>query len=282
MNLCVSYPATLRLMDELSKTHSVPLEKWIEEGVVFKFWGDNVDKKRRVRDLRSDHKGTMLHNMFSLLVGRSRTPGPQFPHVGQLSRLSEVPSDFFLPTSSDVSKVKTNLTHLVSRVLTKYIPGLACFAKIVPKHITHPYSTEMSHRSEVYTLDVLMKNEALHKDMIDIMTRTLQQYLGDGYNHERRVLSGGDQLTKERQIGAQRHMMCGNSIQERLELLEPTSEDWHCMVCFLKVRCKQCILYVRRQLANGHYTCRLLGRVFMASPHVTMALSGFSGVSSTA
>ena len=53
--------------------------------------------------------------------------------------------------------------------------------------------------------------------------------LGYWYNHERRVLSGGDQLTKERQIGAQRHMMCGNSIQERLELLEPTSEDWHCM-----------------------------------------------------
>ncbi len=220
-------------MDELSKTHSVPLTQWIEKGIVFKFWGDNVDKKRRVRDLRSDHKGTMLH-MFSILVGRSRTPGPQFPHVGQISKLSEVPADFFLPTSDDVSRVKTNLTHLVSRVLTKYIPGLVCFAKIVPKHITHTYSKEMSHKSEVFTLDVLMKNEALHKDMIDIMG-TLQKYLGEGYNNERRVLSGGDQLTKERQIGAQMHMMCGNSLLERLELLEPTSEDWHCMVCFLKV-----------------------------------------------
>ena len=60
-------------MDDLSQTHTVPLQKWIDEGVVFKFWGDNVDKQLKVRDLRSDHKGEMVH-MFSLLAGRSRTP----------------------------------------------------------------------------------------------------------------------------------------------------------------------------------------------------------------
>ena len=60
---------------------SVPLQKWIDEGVVFKFWGDNVDKQLKVRDLRSDHKGEMVH-MFSLLAGRSRTPAPELSHSG--------------------------------------------------------------------------------------------------------------------------------------------------------------------------------------------------------
>ncbi len=46
---------------ELSLSHTVPLKKWLEEGVVFKFWGDNVDKQRRARDLRSDNKGVMVH-----------------------------------------------------------------------------------------------------------------------------------------------------------------------------------------------------------------------------
>ena len=31
-------------MDELSDTSTAPLKKWVEEGMVFKFWGDNVDK----------------------------------------------------------------------------------------------------------------------------------------------------------------------------------------------------------------------------------------------
>ena len=35
------------------------------------------------------------------------------------------------------------------------------------------------------------------------------------------VLSGGDHLTCERQVGAQRHVMCGNTSRDRLEILEP-------------------------------------------------------------
>lgn len=99
MNLCISYPATLRLIEELSHAHSVPLQKWIDEGNVFKFWGDNVNVHRRVRDLRSDNQGGML-DMFSLIVGRSRIQAPALPHHGQVSSMAEVPEDFFLPATS--------------------------------------------------------------------------------------------------------------------------------------------------------------------------------------
>lgn len=104
MSVCVSYTATLRLIKEVSTFHSAPLKKWIEEGAIFKFWGDNVDKQQKVRDLRSDHKGDMLH-MFSILVAKSRTQALHLPQVGQLSKLSEVPTDFFLPTCEDVKEI---------------------------------------------------------------------------------------------------------------------------------------------------------------------------------
>ena len=91
----------------------------------------------------------------------------------------------------------------------------------------------MSKMAEVVVLDVLMKNEAMSSDMIDIMKK-MQEYLGEGYPKDRRVASGGNQLTCEHQAGAQCHMMCGNT-QERLELLEPQCEDWHCMVRVLMV-----------------------------------------------
>ena len=105
--MCVSYPATLRLMESVSELHTIPIQKWINEGALFKFWGDNVDKKRHVRDLRTDHQGEMLH-MFSLLVGRSRTPCPELPFTGQVSKLTEVPADYFLPQQSDIVAVKNN------------------------------------------------------------------------------------------------------------------------------------------------------------------------------
>ena len=94
------------------------LEKWIEEGVIFKFWFDNVDKQRRARDLRSDNtSGEMMH-MVSLLAGRSRTPAPHLPHDGgNLSVLDSEPVESFLPDANDVSAVKSNLVHIISRVL---------------------------------------------------------------------------------------------------------------------------------------------------------------------
>ena len=61
LNVCLSYQATLNVMDELSLGRTVPINQWLEDGVIFKFWGDNVDKKRNVRDLRADNKGQMLH-----------------------------------------------------------------------------------------------------------------------------------------------------------------------------------------------------------------------------
>ena len=64
---------------------------------------------------------------------------------------------------------------------------------------------------------------------------TVQDYPGENYPDDLTVLSGGNQLTCERQVGAQRHMMCGNTVKERLELIKPVIEDWHCLVAFIGV-----------------------------------------------
>ena len=102
------------------------------------------------------------------------------------------------------------------------------------QHIRHKYSKEMSKKSEVVVMNVLMKDETKHSDMISIM-ELMQTYLGTEYNDERRVLSDGDLFTCERQQGSQRHMMCGDTPRERLQLLEPVNEDWHCLVTILEV-----------------------------------------------
>ena len=60
--------------------------------------------------------------------------------------------------------MKSNLVIIVSRILTKYFSQLAPFAKVVQKHILHLYSAEMSNKSDVFVLDILMKNETKNKD----------------------------------------------------------------------------------------------------------------------
>lgn len=195
MNMCMSYNATLRLTDDLSKLHNVPVKQWIKDREVFKFWGGNLDKLQRVYDLWSDYQGEMLH-MFSVIVGHSRTPAPELPFSGQIAHLNDALPSCFRLSGSEVAALKANLVTLVGRTLIEFIPSLTPFSKVVSKHIRHGYSAEMSKKSDVAVLDALLKNEAKHKDMLDIMS-TLQDYLGEDYPDDKPVLSGGDQLTCE-------------------------------------------------------------------------------------
>ena len=228
-------------MDAISKLHTVPIQQWISNGVVFKLWGDNLDKPQHVRDPRSDHQNEMLH-MFSLVVGKSRTPAPELSFKRQVSQLTDACSEHFLPKRSDIAAVKNNLVTLVGHILTEYFPSLVHFSRVVAKHISHWYSVQMSRKSNVFVLDVLMKNEVKHKDMLDIMN-ALKDDLEETYLDNQPVLSGGDQMTCERQVGAQRHMMCGNSVKERLETLNPVVKDWHYLVAFIALskamKCKK-------------------------------------------
>ena len=280
VGICLSYNGTLKLIDEVSKLHSVPLTQWIADGVVFKFWGDNVDKKRGVRDVRSDHQKSMVH-MYSILAGRSRTPAPHLSDQGNVADLAGLFYTEFLPTQHDVERVTSNMVVIVSRILTEYISDLAPLSKAVIKHIPHKYSAEMSKKSEVVVLDVLMKNEAKHSDMIDIL-KQMVGYLGDDYPHEKRVASGGDQLTTERQVGAQRHVMCGNRPEDRLDVLEPQTEDWHCLVVLLTVSNYKNLFYIHGIINSYTIVILIVGdledfvQTFFTRPRYTWLFSEFA------
>lgn len=176
----MSYPATLRLVDQISKLHQVPIKKWIEDGIIilFQFIGDNVNKKKKVRDERSDNRSEMV-NMYSILVVKSRVSS-DLPKTGVVADLHSIPWKSFLPSHDDVLCVKQNLIVLVCRLLTKFFRDLTPFSKCVPAHIPHEYSTEMAMKSEYAVIEVLLKDETRHSDMIDIMN-FMQDCLGKGF-----------------------------------------------------------------------------------------------------
>ena len=50
--------------------HVLPINAWITEGIDIKFVGENVDKKKGVRDIHTDFHGEMKH-MSSMIAIRS-------------------------------------------------------------------------------------------------------------------------------------------------------------------------------------------------------------------
>ena len=70
-SLTLSYNPTLKIhvVQQIYKVSSVSGSK---EGALVKFVGDNVDKKKGVHDVLSDHQNKM-HNIYSLLTIKART-----------------------------------------------------------------------------------------------------------------------------------------------------------------------------------------------------------------
>ena len=198
-----------------------------------KYVGDNVDKHQGVRDLRSDKRSSMIH-MYSMLVVKSRVSSRNLSITCSSSHLQSVEPDQFLPSLRDLQVIKGNLIILVSRVLCKYINALTPFSSCVTAHISHAYSEQMAQKSEVHVVDVLMKNETKHSDIIDIMLHQ-QSFIPEHFPSGHKILSGGDHVTCETQVGAQRQRMDGDTSREKLLLLEPQVEDWHTLMTFLSV-----------------------------------------------
>ena len=230
MNVTISYTAMMKLITGISEQHKAPIEKWVNEGTIFQFVGDNVDKTVGVRDIRTDHRSTLVH-MYSLLAVRARVdpPPPIFDFIPP--DLTKIAVSYFLPNQADVDALRSNLQVIVSRVLADYIGVFKPQKRRVVAHIQHAHSKEMKEKSGVEVLDVLHKCETKTTDMIDIM-REMISYLGDSANTR---LSVGDLLTKERQDGSKRHVICSNTPSGRLDHLEPCIADWHCLLNFLMV-----------------------------------------------
>jgi hypothetical protein len=206
-----------------------PSKNWVKS---VQFIGDNINKQKRVRDERCDNLSKMM-NMYSILVSKCRMPS-YLSKTGTVANLQSLKWNSFLPSREDVVYVKHNLIVLTFRLLMKFFHDLTPYSKCVPEHILHKYSDIMADKSEHAVIDVLLKDETKHSDMTDIMT-FMQDTLGKEFPDDERVLSMGDLLTCERQIGSQRHLMDGNTPRERLELLEPQAVNWYFQLCMLQV-----------------------------------------------
>ena len=117
----------------------------------FKVIGDNVDKKVKPRDMRSDNQSKDLH-YFHLYALKDRI---------DLSEASEDPLNLnpdvvlatLIPTGDDIKEMMSNFRVLIARQLIQYFPYFQQhFSDVVQQHIPHPHQAEMKEISEVVSI----------------------------------------------------------------------------------------------------------------------------------
>ena len=153
LNITLSYKAVLQMVSEIGECHLIPLRRWLEAGECAQlFIGDNVDKRKSVRDIRSDSQAPHVH-------GQSTHTPPTVDRFTPID-LEKISISTFLPSITDIQSLRRNLVILISRILCKYIQALAYMSDVVLKRILHTRTDDTVKKSDTIVLDVLHRNEA--------------------------------------------------------------------------------------------------------------------------
>ena len=87
LNITLLYKDVLQTVSEIGERHLIPLQRWLEAGEYVQFIADNVDKRKSVRDVRSDSQAK-LHHMYSMIAVKARKHAYLHPQLIDLPSLT--------------------------------------------------------------------------------------------------------------------------------------------------------------------------------------------------
>ncbi|XP_066919718.1 uncharacterized protein [Clytia hemisphaerica] len=141
------------------------------------------------------------------------------------------------PNSNTHDVLSKTFKLLISRSIVTYLPAFKFLRKNVCWHIPHPFSEEMSQKSQVVPLGLLFHAENSTSEIIQILRKVQERYvpMADETNEDGEIIKyiisalafGGDQLTEERIFNAQQGFRDARNDYEMLQGLKPAFEDWH-------------------------------------------------------
>lgn len=119
--------------------------KHLRPAAGYKIVIDNIDKNMKPCDMHLDSQTKSLHYVHIYSV----KDWIDFSSLSGAAKCGEMRVDDILPSTEEYKKLKENFSMLVARIMSE---GLSFFSedfKGLIKRPPHPYSTDMSTKSEV-------------------------------------------------------------------------------------------------------------------------------------
>ena len=129
---------------------------------------DNIDWEIKAHDMHEEDQNVSEHDVASSLVF-DRVPSDHIHDNGPQKDIKTTDLEFFLLSDDELSQIADCYRIYAGRIISKAFPKVSFLADLIPKHIPHLYSDEMTRKSEVVTLPVLKKDEKKYSDCVNAM-----------------------------------------------------------------------------------------------------------------
>lgn len=180
MGICLSYSTRDILLKLIGGHFSDQVVTKLKNGSVFRGTGDNWDLRILKGQMRKNDQNTDLHLFASNLI-ENRV---HFTNVR-----NDIPKcDISL---IDRSKFSLNIREwtvymdcakiLVGRVFLEFFPKFNFLKTIIPTHIPHQYTNQMSNKSTIMSMPIINANEASYADCVVIL-RCYEKWIATLYH----------------------------------------------------------------------------------------------------
>ena len=175
----MSHTTKLRLLEQIGGHFNDKLVQAVKSGRTLRGTGDNLDMSVRAHDVTSDHQNRDLH-YFATSIIVNRLEFLDLPNNGPKRPLDHLNVGVFLLSQAEMSTLRSNFMVLVGRVLSEFLDCFRFLNAVVPKHIRHRYSEEMSQKSTIVAMPVLFHNEKEYGEVVKIL-RTYERWIAEIY-----------------------------------------------------------------------------------------------------
>ena len=141
----------------------------VKSGFKFVFVLDNIDWEEKAHDMRQNVQNRNVHAVATSIVF-NRVPDQNLPDTGPQQDLRKCNiHEIVAVNNEELKAMRSRYRVIVAKLLFEHFEAFKMFKSYVPQTTQCIYAKEMSAKSEVLTMPVLMKDEKKYSDCVDIL-----------------------------------------------------------------------------------------------------------------
>ena len=167
--ICLQPAKKFAILEEIGTHFLDEAVRLVKSGFKFVFVLDNIDWEEKAHDMRQDVQNRSVHAVATSIVF-NRVPDRDLPDSGPQQDLRKCNiREIVAVNTEDQKEMRCRYRVIVAKLLFQHFEAFKMFQPYVPQTTECVYSKEMSAKSEVLTMPMLMKDEKKYSDCVDIL-----------------------------------------------------------------------------------------------------------------